>query len=225
MARWAASLKEKLWSFDSCLRLHQWARWVTDKEEWRGWNCWRCSKDYLSEITWWCMMGCSAISWADERWDCYFQLQKSWLSSTFCAGPIIKSCITTTLKAFEMNKLDGRKQCIQCDTIILMTNPEPSVCGLPQKITLANSQPKGLQTILTKHGFKVNKLWAKCSPVCPFKSQNYCMAQILSQQDNFINQESMIESLIKKEGHLVVFLPKFHCELNAIEMVSLDLQL
>ena len=35
----------------------------------------------------------------------------------------------------------------------------------------------------------------------------------------------MIESLIKKEGHLVVFLPKFHCELNAIEMVSLDLQL
>lgn len=96
MARWAASLKEKLWSFDSCLRLHQWARWVTDKEEWRGWNCWRCSKDYLSEITWWCMVGCSAISWADERWDCYFHLQKSWLSSTFCAGPIIKSCITTS---------------------------------------------------------------------------------------------------------------------------------
>ena len=28
----------------------------------------------------------------------------------------------------------------------------------------------------------------------------------------------MIESLIEKEGHLVVFLPKFHCELNAIEM-------
>lgn len=198
MARWAASLKEKLWSFDSCLRLHQWARWdaVQFLEQMKG--------------------GIAIFNCRNPDCQALFVLDQS---SNHASLP------PDTLKAFEMNKLDGRKQCIQCDTIILMTNPEPSVCGLPQKITLANSQPKGLQTILTKHGFKVNKLWAKCSPVCPFKSQNYCMAQILSQQDNFINQESMIESLIKKEGHLVVFLPKFHCELNAIEMVSLDLQL
>lgn len=124
------------------------------------------------------------------------------------------------LKAFEMNKSDRGKQCIQGDTIIPMTNPDPSVRGLPQKMTLADGTPKGLQTVLTERGFKVDKMKAKCSPVCPFESQNCCMARLLSQQDDFVNQESMIASLIKREGHLVIFLPKFHCELNPIEMVS-----
>ena len=30
----------------------------------------------------------------------------------------------------------------------------------------------------------------------------------------------MLKSFIKAEGHLCLFLPKFHCELNPIEMVS-----
>jgi hypothetical protein len=47
------------------------------------------------------------------------------------------------------------------------------------------------------------------------------MAQLLSQQDDFKNQESMVEVIIKKASHFCVFLPKFHYELNLIEMVSL----
>lgn len=113
------------------------------------------------------------------------------------------------LKSFKMNKSDGGKQCVQHDTIIPMSNPDPSVQGLPQKMTPADGTPKGLQTVLIEHSFKVDKLWAKCSPVCLFESQNCCMAQILSQHDNFVNQESVIESLIKTEGHLVIFLPNF----------------
>ncbi|OJA17241.1 hypothetical protein AZE42_10223 [Rhizopogon vesiculosus] len=46
------------------------------------------------------------------------------------------------------------------------------------------------------------------------------MARLLSQQDDFANQEPMPETLIKKTGHLCIFLPKFHCELNPIEMAS-----
>jgi hypothetical protein len=66
----------------------------------------------------------------------------------------------------------------------------------------------------------VRWLKAKCSPVCPFKSKGCCMAHLLSQQDDFANQESMLKTLIKKTGHLCIFLLKFHCELNPIEMVS-----
>ncbi|OAX33306.1 hypothetical protein K503DRAFT_664982, partial [Rhizopogon vinicolor AM-OR11-026] len=38
------------------------------------------------------------------------------------------------------------------------------------------------------------------------------------QQDNFRCQLSMLEQLIKDTGHECIFLPKFHCELNPIEM-------
>jgi len=64
---------------------------------------------------------------------------------------------------------------------------------------------------------------AKCSPVCPFESQNCCMARLLSQQEDFMNQPSMLELMIKEKGHECIFLPKFHCELNPIEMVSPEL--
>src|SRR5882672_10581993 len=57
-------------------------------------------------------------------------------------------------------------------------------------------------------------------PVCPSESQNCCMACLLSQQDDFIDQESMLEMMIREQGHLCILLPKFHCELNPIEMVS-----
>lgn len=62
------------------------------------------------------------------------------------------------LKAFKMNKSDGGKQRVQHDTIIPMSNPDPSAQVLPQKMTPADGTPKGLQTVLIKHSFKVDKL-------------------------------------------------------------------
>ncbi|EPS96033.1 hypothetical protein FOMPIDRAFT_61768 [Fomitopsis schrenkii] len=46
------------------------------------------------------------------------------------------------------------------------------------------------------------------------------MARLLSKQDDFRNQESLLEQKIKARGHLCIFLPKFelHYELNPIEM-------
>ena len=57
-------------------------------------------------------------------------------------------------------------------------------------------------------------------PVCPFEDTDCCMACLLSKQNDFMNQESMLETLIKKARHECIFLPKFHCKLNLIEMVS-----
>ncbi|KAF9498601.1 hypothetical protein BDN71DRAFT_1530368 [Pleurotus eryngii] len=122
------------------------------------------------------------------------------------------------LKAFNMNKSDGGKQRHQRDTIIPMSNPDPRFRGKPQKMTLPNGSPKGLKSVLEERGFNITKLRAKCSPVCPFENQDCCMARLLSQQDDFKNQPSMVESLITNAGHYCIFLPKFHCELNPIEM-------
>lgn len=126
------------------------------------------------------------------------------------------------LRAFEMNCSDGGKQHKQCDTIIPGSNPDPSKCGLVQKMTTSQGQPKGLKTVLEERGFDVQGLRAKCAPVCPFESTGCCMARLLSQQDDFRNQISMLEQLIKDVGHECIFLPKFHCELNPIEMVRFE---
>ena len=98
----------------------------------------------------------------------------------------------------------------------LFLNPIP----IPSSAVKLSGEAKGLKQTLEERGFDVSKLKAKCSPVCPFESTNCCMARLLSQQDDFVNQESMLESFIKEKGHLCLFLPKFHCELNPIEMVK-----
>ena len=94
----------------------------------------------------------------------------------------------------------------------------------PQKMTLPDGKPKGLQWVLEEHGVDVHKLHAKCSPVCPIKNQHCCLAH-LSWQDDFKNQPSMLKTFIKGHGHECIFLPKFYCELNPIEMVSISLNL
>ena len=124
------------------------------------------------------------------------------------------------LKAFEMNKSDGGKQWKQRDMVIPQSNPSPEHRGKPQKMTLPDGCPKGLQRVLEECGFNTSGLCAKCSPVCSIENTGCCMARLLSQQEDFKNQVSMLESFIRKAGHECIFLPKFHCELNPIEMAS-----
>ena len=45
-----------------------------------------------------------------------------------------------------------------------------------------------------------------------------CARKILASQPNFVAQKSAIIELIENAGHLCIFYPKFHCELNFIEM-------
>jgi hypothetical protein len=130
------------------------------------------------------------------------------------------------LKAFEMNKSDGGKQRKQKDTVIPMTNRYPEFRGKSQSMKNADGSAKGSYNVLLERGYPVaelRKLKAKCGPVCSMESQNCCLARLLSQQDDFLNQPSQLETLIKSLGHECIFLPKFHCELNPIEMVRIIL--
>lgn len=91
------------------------------------------------------------------------------------------------LKASEMNKSDGRKQRTQHDTVIPESNRVAEHQGKIQKMTLLDGSPKGLERVLTEHGFDVSDMRAKCSPVCPFKNTDCCMACLLSKQEDFMN--------------------------------------
>lgn len=49
------------------------------------------------------------------------------------------------------------------------------------------------------------------SPIC-------CCHKILSLQSDFLNEKPLLQMIIEDAGHVCLFLPKFHCELNPIEM-------
>lgn len=79
---------------------------------------------------------------------------------------------------------------------------------------------KGMAIILHERSIKVDGLQAQCpkfkySPLALF----CCTRQILYNQPDFYDVDSLLEIHCRKqpEGYLVVFLPKFHCELNSIE--------
>jgi hypothetical protein len=48
---------------------------------------------------------------------------------------------------------------------------------------------------------------------------NCCMQRLLSLQDDFKNEKPLLQLIIEGAGHTCQFLPKFHCELNPIELV------
>ena len=125
-----------------------------------------------------------------------------------------------TLCAFNMNKGNGGKQRKQRDTTIPMSNPCPEFRGKLQKLTTETGKAKGLQQTLEEHRFKMDKkMKSKCSPVYAFESEGCYMACLLSKQDDFQLQKSLLEETITGRGYLCILLPKFHCKLNPIEMV------
>lgn len=52
---------------------------------------------------------------------------------------------------------------------------------------------------------------------CQTGATDCCAKQILDSQPNFMEQKSLVQKVIENAGHLCIFLPKFHCELNFIE--------
>jgi hypothetical protein len=45
-----------------------------------------------------------------------------------------------------------------------------------------------------------------------------CWSKIMSCQSDFKNERPLLQSIIEDAGHVCLFLPKFHCELNPIEL-------
>ena len=46
-----------------------------------------------------------------------------------------------------------------------------------------------------------------------------CISRVLSFQEDFVNEKPLLQHYLEDQGHVCLFLPKFHCELNPIEML------
>ena len=98
----------------------------------------------------------------------------------------------------RLNKKPGGKQPAMRDT---------TWAGRPQKLVMEDGAPKGAAMILQERGVNTDTL----------KLED--MRVILSCHDDFKNEKSALHQKLERRGHTVIFLPKFHCELNGIERV------
>ncbi|EFP81114.2 uncharacterized protein PGTG_07366 [Puccinia graminis f. sp. tritici CRL 75-36-700-3] len=58
----------------------------------------------------------------------------------------------------------------------------------------------------------------ECGQSDPNEDKSCCWSKILSKQSDFMNERPMLQTIIEDAGHVCLFLPKFHCELNPIEL-------
>ncbi|GLB37418.1 hypothetical protein LshimejAT787_0404690 [Lyophyllum shimeji] len=96
--------------------------------------------------------------------------------------------------------------------------------GTPQSLYFQAGHPragvfKGTATILEERSFVgASKLRAECPKFkCAPPALDCCCRRLLYNQPDFMNVESILETTCNARGFRVIFLPKFHCELNFIE--------
>ncbi|KAJ7599763.1 hypothetical protein C8J56DRAFT_1072391 [Mycena floridula] len=84
----------------------------------------------------------------------------------------------------------------------------------------AGNVPKGMQKVLEERGLLTPNLKFQCGSAltkCDADAVACCGRRIMELQPDFIQQRSLVQEVIEARGHLCIFLPKFHCELNFIE--------
>jgi hypothetical protein len=79
-------------------------------------------------------------------------------------------------------------------------------------------QAKGMKQVLLEHGY-TQRLRMTCKKDCTegVLRPLCCAKKILEHEPDFKEQKSLVQEVIETSGHLCIFLPKFHCELNFIE--------
>jgi hypothetical protein len=116
-----------------------------------------------------------------------------------------------------MNLKDGGKQ------PLLRNGKMPDES--PHNLTFVDvdgvTKPKGIKRILEERGLWLEGLAKQCS-ACKshaFDPMNprCCASGILGHQPDFASQKNHLQEVIEAAGHMCVFYPKFHCELNFIE--------
>ena len=119
------------------------------------------------------------------------------------------------LNAKRMNVSPGGKQPKMRDTVFdgqvqqmvfPDDHPDPSLRG----------KAKGMRVVLQERQLWKQGMVGVCNNSTP--TSNCCMRHVLEQQADFVNQRCLLQEVIEAHGHKIIFYPKFHCELNYIEM-------
>lgn len=87
----------------------------------------------------------------------------------------------------------------------------------PADHPLYPNEPKGMKQVLVERGLWRDKLTMACKDKCNIAATACCATRMLDLQPDFKEQHSLVQEVIEEAGHLCIFLPKFHCELNFIE--------
>jgi hypothetical protein len=93
--------------------------------------------------------------------------------------------------------------------------------GSIQSMHFPDGRPKGIRLVLEERGLwpegGLNRICSNCKKHSPI-ADNCCAVRVLSLQPDFLAQRPLVREVIEDRGHKVIFYPKFHCELNFIEM-------
>jgi hypothetical protein len=120
------------------------------------------------------------------------------------------------LVASHMNVGPGGKQPKMRDTVF---NGQIQTMNFPDDYSNESlrGKPKGMKQILHERQLLRPGLKGYCQNK-DSEDDQCCMRHMLAKQPDFLAQKCMIQEIIEAKGHKVIFYPKFHCELNFIEM-------
>ena len=133
------------------------------------------------------------------------------------------------LRVSKMNLEDGGKNAKQMRSTLVIDSQNPNNSWVQSMVT-ANGTPKGLRSVLTERGLwptsgsgfltqcsiKSSSGKSKPNPKC-LKGGVCCARALLALQPDFKAQKGELQEAIEAAGHLVLFYPPFHCEINFIE--------
>ena len=89
-----------------------------------------------------------------------------------------------------------------------------------QRMRNDSGLPKGMQAVLKERGIDCCGLRGRCVKAdhhTVLVEGRCCMTKLLGIQPDFLEQKPLLQEIVEERGHLAVFLPKVHCELNMIE--------
>ncbi|KAG2153113.1 uncharacterized protein EDB93DRAFT_1249026 [Suillus bovinus] len=140
-------------------------------------------------------------------------------------GPSATWGVPRTLKDTNGNTILGPDGKLLKEKIPMAEARLPN--GNPQSLYFPDGHPKagffkGMAQILVERGYaNASKLHAKCKDFkCPTLTNGEkacCCHRLMYVQPDFVNVESCLETLCRTRNFDVIFLLKFHCELNFIE--------
>lgn len=123
----------------------------------------------------------------------------------------------------KMNVSPGGKQPAMRSTTLEDGTVQEMVFPEDYHVIELRGQPKGMAQVLKERGLWRDGLIGTCQACKENRkttsdSADCCMTRILELQKDFSSQKSVLEEIAEEEGQLIIFYPKFHCELNFIEM-------
>ncbi len=114
----------------------------------------------------------------------------------FDNAPCHKKTANDALNVQNMNVNPGGKQAVMKDT---------KWDGQVQPMVLPDGRPKGMKLVLEERGVDTSGMKAEK------------MREVLGKHPDFLHQRTMLQDKVESRGHVCMYLPKYHCELNPIE--------